>query len=354
MTTEMGFAQNLIYIRQHYNITQEALAEQLGVSRQTVSKWEAGINFPETDKLLLICDLYHTNLDDLMRGSVRVANANDTERYDKHMNSFCRGIVAGIVFILSSSAVYTLLGGLGVGERIALAVLFAFIVIGMLSLVVSGMTHVEFKRKNPDLDPSYPAEVLDRFGKRFIVLISGGIASVLIGIIVYLALSPEGDGPGLLFGTLPAEPVALTVLLAIIALGVGVLVYAGMQKSKYDMSEFASVPTASLAATAAGAAPSQQPSAEALKRSHITGAVCGALMLTAIIVYFVLGNVVGFAHGWVVFPVAIMLCGIVTLITNAFNKSGEELLAEAKKENPWMRSPKPQQAGESAVDKTED
>ena len=48
----MSFADNLVYLRQHYGVTQEGLAEQLGVSRQTVSKWEAGPNYPEMDKLL--------------------------------------------------------------------------------------------------------------------------------------------------------------------------------------------------------------------------------------------------------------------------------------------------------------
>ena len=48
----MSFAENLVYLRQHYGVTQEELAEQLGVSRQTVGKWEAGTNYPEMDKLL--------------------------------------------------------------------------------------------------------------------------------------------------------------------------------------------------------------------------------------------------------------------------------------------------------------
>ena len=84
----MSFADNLVYLRQHYGITQEGLAEQLSVSRQTVSKWEAGTNYPEMDKLLQLCDLFHTSLDDLMRGSVHVVKENDTERYDEHMNRF--------------------------------------------------------------------------------------------------------------------------------------------------------------------------------------------------------------------------------------------------------------------------
>ncbi len=50
----MGFAENLKEIRNRRNITQEQLAEILSVSRQTISKWESGLGYPETEKLLSI------------------------------------------------------------------------------------------------------------------------------------------------------------------------------------------------------------------------------------------------------------------------------------------------------------
>ncbi len=41
--------ENIQYLRKKRNLTQEALAEQLGVSRQTVAKWEAGESAPDLD-----------------------------------------------------------------------------------------------------------------------------------------------------------------------------------------------------------------------------------------------------------------------------------------------------------------
>ena len=61
--------------RTQNNMTQEYLAEQLNVSRQSVSKWESGASFPEMDTLLRICDLYDVNLDTLLRGSVEELTA---------------------------------------------------------------------------------------------------------------------------------------------------------------------------------------------------------------------------------------------------------------------------------------
>lgn len=52
----MSFGKNLQYLRQlSKNMTQEALAEKLNVSRQTVSKWEMDTAKPEMDKALEIC-----------------------------------------------------------------------------------------------------------------------------------------------------------------------------------------------------------------------------------------------------------------------------------------------------------
>lgn len=50
----MSFGENLQRIRKTNQLSQEGLAEMLGVSRQAVSKWELGDGYPEVDKLLLL------------------------------------------------------------------------------------------------------------------------------------------------------------------------------------------------------------------------------------------------------------------------------------------------------------
>ena len=64
----MFFGNNLQYLRKtNGNMTQEKLAERMGVSRQTVSKWESGEGYPELSKLLELCDIFSCKLDDLLR-----------------------------------------------------------------------------------------------------------------------------------------------------------------------------------------------------------------------------------------------------------------------------------------------
>ena len=54
----MTFGDKLSALRREQNYTQEQLAELLGVSRQSVSKWESGAAYPETEKLIRLSALF--------------------------------------------------------------------------------------------------------------------------------------------------------------------------------------------------------------------------------------------------------------------------------------------------------
>ena len=67
----MSFGQNVQFLRRMRNrMTQEALAEKLNVSRQTVSKWELDMAYPEMNKLLELCDLFCCSMDQLVREDI--------------------------------------------------------------------------------------------------------------------------------------------------------------------------------------------------------------------------------------------------------------------------------------------
>ena len=62
----MNFGENLQNIRKKNHMSQEDLAELLGVSRQAVSKWELGEGYPEVDKLLILSQKLNVSLDSLL------------------------------------------------------------------------------------------------------------------------------------------------------------------------------------------------------------------------------------------------------------------------------------------------
>ena len=59
------FHNNLVSLRKMKNLTQEDVAEKVGVSRQAVAKWEAGDTVPDLDKCKLLAELFEVSLDDL-------------------------------------------------------------------------------------------------------------------------------------------------------------------------------------------------------------------------------------------------------------------------------------------------
>lgn len=73
----MKFNEKLQMLRKEKGISQEALAEMLGVSRQAISKWESGTAFPETDKMITLCEIFGVTLDSLIRdGELHKDNQN--------------------------------------------------------------------------------------------------------------------------------------------------------------------------------------------------------------------------------------------------------------------------------------
>ena len=91
----MSFGKNLQHLRRMCGeITQEALAEKLKVSRQTVSKWELDESTPEMDKAIELCGLFNCSLDNLFREEMGVCDDAYTNlrvetvpgfRYVKHV-----------------------------------------------------------------------------------------------------------------------------------------------------------------------------------------------------------------------------------------------------------------------------
>ena len=80
------FSENLKKIRKDNNLSQEQLADELGVSRQAISKWESGQAYPEMDKIISLCDKFHLNIDDLLHKDIKEVKGEDESK--KKINSY--------------------------------------------------------------------------------------------------------------------------------------------------------------------------------------------------------------------------------------------------------------------------
>ena len=67
----MPLSEKILSLRTQMGLSQEDLAEKLGVSRQSVSKWETGQSVPDLDKLIKLSDLFGISVDELVREGER-------------------------------------------------------------------------------------------------------------------------------------------------------------------------------------------------------------------------------------------------------------------------------------------
>ena len=70
----MTLGNKISKLRKENNLTQEQLAETLGVSRQAISKWENDVTYPETDKLIRMSELFGCSLDYLINDVQKTEN----------------------------------------------------------------------------------------------------------------------------------------------------------------------------------------------------------------------------------------------------------------------------------------
>jgi len=78
----MGFSEKLMDLRRREGISQEQLADRLGITRQSVSKWESGVAMPELGKLIALSDFFGVSVDYLVKDGITAP-----ERTDKTVDS---------------------------------------------------------------------------------------------------------------------------------------------------------------------------------------------------------------------------------------------------------------------------
>ena len=339
MTT---FGKNLTRYRRAAGLTQEALAEALGVSRQAVGKWEAGAAYPEAEKLPPLADMLHCSLDALLRGAEEPESAAEPEdgaregaaaapeaaadpaaaaarfcespegrlafeNYDAHKNRFALKIAVGVALILTGVSALLLLETRS--EGIGVFALLSFIAAAVVLFITAGTAESAFWRTFPAVPDLYGAEEKARFQKLFGPGIAVGVVVILLAVAL-LVLGEDRLG----------ENAAAAAFLMAVAGGVSVLVYLGIQHGKYfpERRQWGLIlPDEDDRDEGIAAAIEEQVDRElgrAMRQERTAAAGPdwdGAIMLAATGIFLLAGFLFSaWAVAWVVFPLGGILCGI--------------------------------------------
>lgn len=292
-----SFGENIQFYRKRENMTQEQLADKLEVSRQTISKWEAGTSYPEMEKILQLCDLFSSSMDTLMRGNASELEVEDSQNYDRHMETRRKHITLGVVLLIMAVAFYELMSGVGVVEAVADTAFYAVAVVGILVLVVAGMQHENYRRKHPVIPEFYANTEKEKFEEKYPIRIATGIGVILLGFLIGMNGENFPAAAGM------TEDFYYGIFMIFVAAGVGVLVHTGMGKEKYDIASY------------------NRKKEKEEKEDKRIGIWCGCIMLIATSVYCVTGFCFELWNiNWVIYVVGALLCGIVALILGGQKK----------------------------------
>ena len=290
----MSLSENLQFLRAREGVTQEQLAERLDVSRQSVSKWESGASFPEMDTLLKLCDMFHTDMDTLLRGSVEQSLSEDSAGYDRFMTSYARKVAGSVSALIVGAAAAALLSAIGFSDMISGAVLLLVAAAAVVVLIASGMEEEHFRKKHPAISDFYTEKQKEQFHRRYIWYVAGGVGGILMGAVLTIlafTILPEKA---------PYESYMSVMFMLIVACAVFFLVYGGMLEDKYDIPKYnrQSSPT---------------PEDKERRRRAVTACSVVMILVTAVFLF------AGLAYNkweWaaILYPVGGVVCGAVWMV----------------------------------------
>lgn len=344
----MSFRDNLQYLRAERNMTQEQLAMLLGVSRQSVTKWEAERSSPEMDKLLKMCRIFDCSLDDLVQGdltkgrdgdgavqapAVPAGPPQDICGYDEHQRRMAWRIPTGIACILVGLALGFLFeGSVNLafrGDKDGIFFLFSIagILAGLAFLVPAAMARSAFMKAHPFVEDFYTEDDKARARSAFSRGLIGGLSVLFVGFAVSMAIDESAGVDDLPF------------LLLFIAAGVWLIVHYSMMFRRVNVAEYNRNASDEVEIEDIMAAQIKEEVRASLiqnkNRRKKLNAVCGTIMIIATIIGLALLFVPTFTAAdsssfepegtsamwfWVAWPIGGMLCAIVALLWKAFGE----------------------------------
>ncbi len=256
----MILADKIILLRKQNGWSQEELAEQLGVSRQAVSKWESQASIPDLDKIVKMSGIFGVSTDYLLKDQleeIAYSEDGDTNREERFrmvtleeancymalaQKSSKRMALAISLFVLSPVALI-LLGGLSEYGRtsitedraggIGLIILLVLVAVGVAIVVMNGMklSRYEYLEKE-DICLEYGVQGIVEKKKeefegayRFSVVV--GVVLCIVGVLpLFAAMALEGSD--LVF------VIAVDILLVLIACAVYLFVWCGIIYGSYE------------------------------------------------------------------------------------------------------------------------
>lgn len=261
----MILADKIIDLRKKNGWSQEELASQLGVSRQSVSKWESSQSIPDLDRILKMSDIFGVSTDYLLKDDVeptdtppqmdapqpeeegaRMIGMEEAYHYLSMVQMAAPRIARGVTLCIFSPIVLFLLGGLSDEEggfllpewsvpAVGLPVLLLFVACGVAQFILYGrqLEAYEFLEKQP-IELAYGVRGVvekrkDAYAAQHSQRLMIGVSICILAIVPLIACAVFDGDAETMFGV-----VGFCLTLAIVAIGVHFLVLTGTIQGGYQ------------------------------------------------------------------------------------------------------------------------
>lgn len=255
----MKLSEKIVLLRKQKGWSQEELAAQMEVSRQSVSKWESGTSVPDIDKIILLSSIFGITTDYLLKEDDEFIHSEESLNIQKAVQkrrvtrqeaeeflnikkkSSPRMALAVWMCIVSPATMLVLLGfsvshKFGITEiaavTVGLSVLFIIVTIAIAIFIVNGIAISKYEYMEKEIitiDKDLEAEMKEeseQFMPKFSAHIAIGVMCCIISVIPVVTFSVLGNELMIL--------VSVGILLFIVACGVFLIVKAGIVKGSYD------------------------------------------------------------------------------------------------------------------------
>jgi len=256
----MILADKIMDERKKNGWSQEELADKLGVSRQSVSKWESAQSVPDLQRILEMSRLFGVSTDYLLKDEegtpptvesaepcerLRRVSLEEAHEFLAAREPFSKRMAFGVgCFVLSPVPLLLLLalragGALALGENtltaIGVVALFVLVIVGLVFVIPTAMRNARWdwlSEKSFDTEYGVDGMVrsrLERFGKTYVTGITCGVVMILCGVIAVVVggLVKTGND-GLAIGM-------VSVLLVLVAVSAGLFVRLGLVRGGYSI-----------------------------------------------------------------------------------------------------------------------
>jgi transcriptional regulator with XRE-family HTH domain len=168
----MTIGDRLLKLRRERNLSQEDLANELDVSRQTISKWETNQSVPDFDKIVPLCNYFGITTDELLTGNKDIVEA----KADNVKSNYARNIAVAVSMYIISLVSIILCAEVFNSPIIGVSLFFTIIAIATGLLIYNG---IYYKKESKDEPTTKQKTIISQVQ---------GIVGI-IGVIIYLMVS---------------------------------------------------------------------------------------------------------------------------------------------------------------------